>query len=29
MTLGAKGPLKASDLQGIVEEGADGKAVSE
>ena len=29
MALGTKGPLKASELQGIVEEGADGKTVSE
>ena len=29
MSLGAKGPTKASDLQPINEEGPDGKAVSD
>ena len=29
MALGTRGPRKAADLQGIVEEGADGKAVSD
>jgi len=29
MALGSKGPLKASELQGIIEEGTDGRAVSE
>ncbi len=29
MSLGAKGPTRAADLQPIVEEGANGKAVSD
>lgn len=29
MALGAKGPTKAADLQGIVEEGADGRLQSD